>query len=282
LRRIALIVTALGALGMALAGSALASGHARTRHAARRQPPINTYTTKLTFTTRAAGSPRKPVPIGFTQDITAKGTDGNRTAVLTDLQTRIYGLVANNGNRAFPTCTANQIAAAQTDAGCPKGAEVATGYITATLGSSTNFKAPGQACDPQLDVWNAGPGQLVFFFVDTPTHQCLGGALHTGQVGPYKATLRRQGRYLVLNVPIPTFVDYPLGTAGGLAGSLETEHLVWRRATVKVHGKAIPLLASVACQGHTRPYSQRFTATLPSSSGPGITQTATISHKAPC
>ncbi len=265
MRRIILIATALGAL--AVAGVAVAATTA-----------INTYTHTLRFTTKAAGTRSKPVPIGFTQNITAKGTNGNRTAVLVDLRTRVYGVMANT--KGFPTCSATEIANAKTDAKCPKGALVASGYITAVLGPANNFTASGSPCTPLLHVWNSGGGKLTFFFVDTPTHQCVG--LKTGQVGPYPATVRQQGKYMVLDVPIPSFVDYPLGP-GAVAGSLEVEHLVWAKHTMKVKGRTVPLFASVGCMGRTRPYAETFKATLPSpNGGAGTTQTQTVTGKAPC
>ncbi len=128
---------------------------------------INTYTATLSFSSKKAGTAAKPVPVGYTQKIDAKGTNGNRTAVLTDIVTKIYGLKADG--KDFPTCTATKtIGAAGNDTGCPKGAMVATGAITAAVGFANNFANAGAACDPLLHVWNAGQGKLAFFFVDRP------------------------------------------------------------------------------------------------------------------
>ncbi len=260
MRRIALIAVAVGLL--VAAGAAYAASD------------INTYTAKLTFTTKKAGSAKKPVPIGYTQHYTAQGTNGNRTAVLTDIKTKVYGLKADG--KDFPTCSAAKISAAGNDTGCPKGAMAATGYITASVGAAQNFAQGGTACDPLLHVWNSGQGKLTFFFVDTPTHQCLGGALQTGQVGPYPGTYKTQGKYLVVDVPVPRYVSFP---APGLAGSLETEHLVWMKTTKKVKGKTVAMTSSVGCQGKKRPYSTTFTATLPTT---GQIQVKTLSGSAPC
>jgi hypothetical protein len=263
LRRIVLIVTALVVLGAA------ASAYAA----------LNTYTASLTFTSKQAGTAKQPVPIGYTQNIKAANViAADRTAVLSDITTKIYGLTADG--KDFPTCAAAAIAHAQNDTICPKAAEVATGYITATLGESTDFTVGGSACDPYLDVWNSGPGKLTFFFVDTPpNHICLGGDLKTGGVGPYKATDKVSGKFLVVDVPIPNTVDYPLGKAGGLAGSLETEHLVWMKHTKKVGGKTVAAISSVACKGNKRPYSMSFTANLPTT---GAVETKTVSGSGPC
>lgn len=258
MRRIVLIATALGVLVAASAAYAA----------------INSYTAKITFTSKKPGTAAKPVPTGYTENLTASGTNGNRTAVLLDIKTTIYGLKADG--KDFPTCTLTQIANAKNDTVCPKGAEVATGWITASVGSATNFTAAGTACDPDLDVWNSGQGKLTFFFVDTPTHQCLGGALTTGSTGPYPATYKTVGKNLVVDVPVPNYVSFPLP---GVAGSLETEHLVWKSTTKKVHGKTVASIASVACSGKKRPYSVAFKANLPTTS---TTETKTVSGSAPC
>ena len=112
MKKIVLILGALAAL--TVAGVAYAS--------------INTYpTASLSFSTKKAGTPAKPVPIGYTQKIVAKGTPPNRTAVLTDILTKIYGLKADG--KDFPQCSAAKISAAGDDTGCPKGAMVATGKL---------------------------------------------------------------------------------------------------------------------------------------------------------
>jgi hypothetical protein len=261
LRRTVLVVTALFVLGAAA-----------TAYAA-----INSYTVSTTFTTKKAGTAKKPVPMGFTQDVKVSGTNGNRSAVLLDLKTKIYGLAIDS--KDFPTCSLKTISKPPYDAACPKKAEVATGAITATLGDQTNFSTSvgGASCDPVLDVWNSGKGKLTYFFRDTPTHQCLNGGLQTGQVGPYPGTYKKQGKFIVMDTPIPKYVDYP---ASGLVGSLSSEHLKWSKQTKKVKGKTVAAIASVGCKGNKRPWSMTFTSTLPTA-GPAK-ETKTVSGNAPC
>jgi hypothetical protein len=264
LRRLALIAVAVGLL--VAAGAAYAASQ------------INTYTATLKFAPKSAGKAATPVPVSYTQDIKAQGTNGNRTAVLLDIKTKIYGLKADG--KDFPTCSLQTIATNHSDASCPAGAKVASGYITAAVGSSKNFQTAGAACDPLLDVWNGGQGKLTFFFVDTPAHQCLGGALKTGSTPPYPATYKTQGKYLVVDVPVPSAISFPVP---GEAGSLMTEHLVWAKKTAKVHGKTVAATASIGCLGTKRPYSTTFTANLPSSTGgAGTTQSKTVSGSTAC
>lgn len=264
MKKFVLIAAAFGAL--AIAGVAYAAS-------------INTYKATLSFSGKKAGTAAKPVPVGYSQNITATGTNGNRTAVLTDILTKIYGLKADG--KDFPQCSAAKISGAGDDTSCPKGALVATGAITAAVGSATDFTAAAQSCDPLLHVWNSGQGKLTFFFVDqAPNHLCLNGNLKTGQVGPYPATYKTQGKYLVVDVPVPHYVSFP---APGVAGSLMTEHLNWLKVTKKVHGKTVAASASVACLKGKRPYTTTFTANLPGPTGnPGAPQKDTVTGSAPC
>jgi hypothetical protein len=268
LRRIVLIATALGVLVAAGAVYAATSNQ------------INTYQASLKVA-KVKGTPSKPVPVGYTQDIKATGTNGNRTAVLLDIKTKIFGLKESGAKGAGVTCTLQQISAAHAkgDAVCPKASQVASGFITAVLGMKNDFKAAGSACDPLLHVYNSGPGKLTFFFVDQgPKHLCLNGIVKTGSVGPYPATYKQQGKFLVVDVPVPPYVSFP----AGLAGSLVTEHLVWKKMSFKSNGKSVPSLASVGCQGSKRPNSATFTATLPAPSGTGTPQSATVSNSSAC
>jgi hypothetical protein len=266
LKKIVLIAAALGLL--VAAGTAYAA--------------LNTYSASLKFSPKAAGTPAKPVPVGYTQDYKASNaTPGLRTGVLTDITTKIYGLKADG--KDFATCSANKISAAGDDTGCPKGALVATGAITASVGQTSNFAASaGAACDPLLHVWNGGQGKLTFFFVDqAPNHECLGGSLKTGQVGPYPATYKTQGKYLVVDVPVPHYVSFP---APGVAGSLETEHLNWLKVTKKVKGKTVAASASIGCLKGKRPYAVTFKANQPNATtgAAGPTETTTLKGSAPC
>jgi hypothetical protein len=258
LRRIVIIGTAIAVLASAAAASAA----------------INTYTATFRFT-KGVGTPTKPVPLGFKQHQVAAGTNGNRTATLLDIKTKVYGQIADG--KDFPKCTVAKIGAAKSDRGCPKGALVATGAITSVLGSAANLAAAGAPCDPLLHVWNAGQGKLTFFFVDQgPAHLCLSGALTTGQVGPYQMTYKRVGKFLVTDLPIPKYVDFPLP---GLVGSLLTSDLNWLKVTKRVHGKTVAANASIGCLHGKRPYSTTFKAQLGVG---GPIEVQTIPGTAPC
>jgi hypothetical protein len=240
LRRIIIIGTALAALGLAV------SAYAATN---------NTYTAKDSFSPNKAGTAKSPAPIGFTSKLTASGTAGNRAAPLTNITNTFYGLTSNG--KYFKTCSLSKIATAENDTSCPKAALVATGGLTAVLGPASNLSATAPnttPCARNIDVWNAGQGKLVYFFTGPP-NTC--GGLGTGAVGPFPATLTVKSGTLILDVPIPNSVSFPVP---GLQGSLLTEHLSFKNQTIKVKGKTIPFFASVGCKGGKRPNATSFVA----------------------
>jgi hypothetical protein len=264
LRRIVVVVTALAVLTAAASAFAATGG-------------FNTYSASLKFSPNKAGSSKNPSALGFSQTYVAGGTNGNRTAPLTDITTKIYGVVSDG--KDFPTCSLSKIAAAGSDTGCPKGALVATGSITALIGPQTNQSSAATlgTCDPLLHVWNGGQGKLVFFFVDQPpSHVCLNGGITTGEVGPYPATVKAVGKTLVMDTPIPNYVSFPVG----LEGSLTSLSLNWKNLSKKLkNGTTAHYGVSVACKGGKRPYSETFTA---EAGAGGASQSSTVTGSQKC
>lgn len=261
MRRIILIGTALAVLVGA------ASAFAATT--------LNTYKATHPVSPNKAGSTKKPVTVSLTDNYVAtSATPGERTAPLVNIKDKVYGLVSNG--KDFPTCSLTKISKANNDAGCPKGALVASGTVNALIGSAKDPTAAASPCSTILHVWNGGQGKVTFFFRTDATHVCLSGAITTGKVGPYPATISKQGKYFVLNTPIPNYVSFPIP---GLEGSLITEHLTWAKKTTKVHGKTVAYLASVACDHGRRPYSTAFTAETALG---GTRQTTELSSSTKC
>lgn len=262
MRRIVVVATAIAVLIAAASALAATGG-------------LNTYTASLKFSPNKKGSGKAPSSLAWTQKYTATGTGGNRTAPLTDIKTVIYGMTSDG--KDFPTCSASKIINAGNDTVCPKGALVASGAITAILGPLTDTSASSPntiPCDPKLDVWNAGQGKLVFFFVETPSHTC--GPIQTGGVPPFPGTVKTVGKNLVQDTPIPSYVSFPIT---GIEGSLTSETLNWKNLSAKKNGKTVRYGASVACKGGKRPYSETFTA----ESAPGAApQSDTVSGTQKC
>ena len=221
----------------------------------------------LLFKPNKAGSKHKPVPVGFTETLTAaNNTPGLRAAPLTDIKTSIYGLVSNA--KRLPHLQRGQDDAAQSGQLCPKGALVATGPVNSKVGDTT-LNGQGSPCNPFLHVWNGGHGTLWFFFTTGDTHRALRPEdRRDGRVSPATSRstastwsptcrCRRTSRRTFANI--------------GLYGSLIKEVLTFKNLKTKVHHKTVGINSSIGCLKGKRPMTVRYTATTPS--GP---QSATV------
>jgi hypothetical protein len=261
LRRIIIIGTAIAAL----AGAAIAYG-----------ATLNNYTANLKFSSSKAGSPSKPVSIGYSETLTASNaTAGLVAAPLINIKTTIYG-VRSNLNK-FPTCSFKTIdTGPKFNAACPKASLVASGQVNSFLGDPTLTASSRFACNPGLTVYNGGGGKEWFFFTASGT-QC--GSLHTGDTQPYPGSVKQKGKNLVINVPLPSFVSTAVAGHTGLYGSLVKQVLNVKPATIKVKGKKYGATEAIGCKNGKRPWSVAFTA-VPAAGQPG--QTVTKSGAAKC
>lgn len=255
----------VGTVVAALAGAAIAYG-----------ATLNNYTANLKFTSSAAGSPSKPVSIGYTETLGASNaTAGLVAAPLVNIKTTIYGLRSNLSK--FPVCSFKTIdTGPKFNTACPKGSEVGSGQVHSFLGGTSLAQSGTFACNPGLVVYNGGGGKEWYFFTAAGT-AC--GTLHTGDTQPYPGTVKQVGKNLVLNVPLPSFVSTAVAGHTGLYGSLIKQVVKVKPATTKVKGKKYGALEAVACKGGKRPYSVTFTA-VPGAGQPG--QSATVSGSAKC
>jgi hypothetical protein len=236
---------------------------------------LNTYTAKLTFTSSKPGTAAKPVPLSYTESLSASNaTSGKVAAPLIDIKTTIYGMKANL--KDFPTCSAAKIETApKYNLNCPKGSEVATGTVNSKLGGPT-LAAPGTACNPDLAIYNGG-GNTEWYFFTAPSATACGG-LTTGQTAPYPGKVSQSGKNMVINVPLPPDVSTKVANHTNLYGSLVKETLQVKVLSTKVKGKTVYSQESVACQGSKRPYSVTYTA-VPAAGSPGVTETVKGSAK---
>ena len=248
---------------------------------------FNNYNgSKLAFAPKGAGTAKAPKPVNMTETLQANAPAGDRAAPLTHITVKVYG-VKTNGN-LFPTCTDKQINANTTkyELACPTKSRVAQGPVHSLLGPSTDpssAQPPASSCNPYLKVFNGGKSSQVFFFTTT-THTpnpskytCAG--LPTGATAPYDGTVKYQGKYWVLDLPLPPDISNKVANTPGLYGSLISEVLSPISETTKAGGKTRAYMESVACQGKTRPYSITFTADQYHT---GTPETQTVSGSAPC
>ncbi len=244
MRRKAAVVTALVMLVSATA--AYAAGG------------FNVYTgTGQTFS-KGVGSKSKPVGMSFTQTLNAANTDSTKAAaVLTNINVKTYGLVSNASK--FPTCDGRKFTTLKSDKQCPKLSKFATGHVQSLLGDPTLSKSNRTPCNPDLDVFNAGKGKLWFFFTTKSANQCAG--LTTGATAPYQGTVKQQGKFQIVNIPLPPDISTRVAFQPNFYGSLIHETLAWAKLKTKVKGKTVYNNVSVGCVKGKRPWTVTYTST---------------------
>jgi hypothetical protein len=259
MRTAALAAAAL--VTLVLAGAALAAS-------------LNTYTASVTLKQNGAGSAKKPVALGLVATFAAApATPGDANAdPLTNITLTLPKVTFHAAG--FPVCSPATIAKARTDAHCPARALVATGPVSAALWGSSTPAMKGYACDPVLDVWNAGAGKLTYFFKIPAGHTCAG--LSTGAVAPWTGSLREVHGALVNDTPLPPDVSTNAGNIG-LYSSLQGERLTFLKRTETVKHHTFAFLSSVGCEKGSRPYTVTYTATNGS-----VKQTSAVKGSARC
>jgi hypothetical protein len=215
------------------------------------------------------------VSIGYTETLLASNaTAGLVAAPLVDIKTTISN--ARSNLKDFKTCSLNTIdSPPRFNAACPKGSLVATGTVNALLGGPS-LTPPGTQCNPDLAVYNAGGGKEWYFFTTKTAIQC--GGLTTGSTQPYPGKVTQQGKNLVIDVPLPSFVSTAVAGHQGLYGSLTKETLKVSPMTTNVNGKTVGATEAIGCTAGKRNWSVAFTA-VPGAGQPGQTVRTTGAAK---
>lgn len=263
MRRIVIACTALAVLATATAAYAAFNSYGGSHVAVSPNKP---------------GTSKKPVAVKMVEVLNAQAPSGDRAAPLKDIKLTIYGMVSNG--KFFPKCSDSIITSNHTkwDKSCPKGSLIGSGPVHAELGPASNpSAAAGTACNLVLHVYNGGQGKLVFFFTTPSATSC--GGLTTGASAPYDGTVKRVGKNLVTNVPLPPDVSTKAGNLEGVYGSLITENLTFFKLSKKVHGRRVPFQGSNGCKNGKRPWSITFTA---QDYGSTNTETQTVSGSQKC
>ena len=79
---------------------------------------------------------------------------------------------------------------------------------------------------------------------------------------PYPGTVKQQGKYLVIDVPLPPDVSTRVAYQPNFYGSLIHETLAWNKLTTKVKARRSTTTSSVGCQNGKRAVDRsRYTST---------------------
>jgi hypothetical protein len=155
------------------------------------------------------------------------------------------------GLKGFPTCTAAQIDAGQTDSVCPKGSQVGsiTGLV-AQLGPEGDGGVNFIDCKGKsVRFYNSSPTTITWFVVG-PGDQCAG----VGYLAPFTMELRKVGKETHFFTELPLNIRNPLP---GIEGALTTLPTLFFNKSAKIKGKKQFYFRSTGCKG-TRDFTFRL------------------------
>jgi hypothetical protein len=219
-----------------------------------------TYTSKSTVRPAKGGTKKKPVPLALSMSWTQTGPNGERPTPTKGYSLTWTGLNENGGD--FPTCTQEEIDAAQSDSVCPEGSLVGDGKLIGLAGSETD-PVGGITCERQPKMYNAGDGKATLFLAGDPS-QCAG----IGYLPPVAMTWKNSGTSATLTFDVPPNITSPLP---GIEGAISTFDLDIHKVTKQVKGKTRGYLQGVGCGGKKQ---RTFTFVVNEVKGEKVTQTS--------
>jgi hypothetical protein len=180
-----------------------------------------------------AGTPKKPKPIQLLVELTGSTDDGSVPPASKHVITRFGKGIVFNG-APFPSCTLETLNDANKGPSkCPPGSKIGTGEATAHIGNDPTGP------DEQLvvTVFNGPKGKSTLFHLKGTAPVAVNAAF----AGSIK---KDSGKYgYKLDVVIPKSLYNPVGTTY----TPLTHFKVKIKATTKVKGKTVGLLATVGC-----------------------------------
>ena len=209
-----------------------------------------TYSSTATGTP-SAGSKKAPAPFGGSWTLRGDAGAGIRPATPVSWAWAWEGVVVKP--QGFPTCTAAQIDAAQSDSVCPRGSRVGGSSIEsiAQFGPAGDPTSNLTCTGKEFNFYNAGPGKMVIFLVGPPD-QC-GGIDYLAPVEMSVTTKNKSSTMKIewlpnITNPLPGLKS-SLNQGGGLFNVVKTK--------VKKKGKTTKsaYLQSVGCGGATRDFT---------------------------
>jgi hypothetical protein len=175
LRKVSLIVAAVAAM-LSLTAVALAG--------------TNVYT--VTGKIASGGTKKKPKAVGVKFGYTIKADDGTLSNPVKTYKIHFQGLKSAPKYVAKGKyCSASSInnQATPTDANCPKGTHVGTGFVKAFVGAAGTTIDPNAKCNLKLDIYAGSAKSLTLFLHGTPPdciaeiNQAIDAKLSTDKTG---------------------------------------------------------------------------------------------------
>ena len=220
---IGLALTAVAALGV----STIAQGESKI------------VLSKVTGTPKA-GTKKAPVAFSGGFDF---GVDSGALRGASQISYEWWWEGVQGGLKGYPTCTAAQIDAAQSDSVCPKGSLV--GQILgfeAQLGPEGDGGVNFIDCKGKDVRFYASSPTTIEWFVIGPGDQCAG----VGYLAPFTMQLRKVGKETHFFTELPLNIRNPLP---GIEGALTTLPTTFFNKSAKIKGKKQFFFRSTGCKG---------------------------------
>jgi hypothetical protein len=219
-----------------------------------------------------SGTKKKPKASSLKFGYTVDEKSGKRPALIKKYNIHFAGMQVNTN--FFPKCSAEQIDAAQTDAGCPKGSLMGTGFVTNATGSTSNESDRSLSCYLTLRLHNSGDNHAAIYLHG---EQKPGGAADPENCPlavdkAIDARFVRNSTGTSLQFLVDDFLLHP---APGFDNAVTNVNSTVRKATKKVKGKTRGWFESWGrCVNKKRAITVTFTDVN------GVSQKA--QHLAPC
>ena len=240
-------IIALAVAGlMAIAAVAVATG-----------PQENAYGVSGSVSPTNSGTKKKPTPSSLKFGYTVDEKSGRRPALINKYNIHFAGMQVNTN--LFPKCSAESIDAQQSDAHCPKGSLMGTGYVKNATGATADDTDRSLACYLTLKLYNQGDNGAAIY-------------LH-GEQKPAGAADPQNCPLAVDKAIDASFVRNPTGTAlqftvdqtllnpaPGFDNAVIEVSSTVRKATKKVKGKTRGWFESIGgCKNKKRAITVTFT-----------------------
>jgi hypothetical protein len=161
------------------------------------QGSANQYSVEGNVTPAKGATKAKPLPVELKFSFQVKSSTGGRPAPIKTYSIGFYGGTSNGG--PFPKCTPDQINAAQSDSGCPKGSLVGSGTVKNVAGSASDPTDTSIPCNLSLKIYNAGVNRAALYLQGDPPDCVI--SIHQALDGKFVSAFGGKGQALQFDVP---------------------------------------------------------------------------------
>jgi hypothetical protein len=198
----------------------------------------NEYNVTASTSPKKSGTAKKPTPVGVDLGFTVRDTEGGRPLSLERFTALFEGITVNTN--PFARCSATKITQAKSDATCPEGSLVATGYARNVAGARDNRRDASIRCYLSLRLHNSGNNRMALFVEGDP-NASGDRACPIDLATAIPISVVRQSRGSALRLTIPESLKHPLAT---LTNAVVEMNLKVKRMTRKVKGRTVGLFAT--------------------------------------